>query len=637
MKTSLLAVIFGPLLVILLIGLAFSSTGSMQLTIGYHAPDDSQLTTEFITTLEDNNNYLLKEFVDIDSCVHELQLGLIHTCIDFPEQFIIEKDKQNDITFYVDKSRINLVYSVIEGVSEQIGIKSEELSKTLTETLTNTLSSTASRVDMSIGALIKTKKDLTDSITDANKISSDLGTINLETIDVSIDVGTERKNIEDALIDIVNEVESYGDAAGLNDTDYDTLLIELDTLKSYGTTNLTALQNKISSALGKLADIEDKMTAAKTATTSSKQAIDTIRTKLTSINNEVDDVKATLETISRDINTIEITSSDQIINPISTTIETVSADNNQLLVLFPYVLLLIVLFVGLMLSSTLVVLEKRSKASFRVFTTATRDEFFLVSTFVTAFLIILFQVGLILGLVSYFIVDLITANLLVNMVLIILASSLFIMLGMAIGYVMSSQQGANMASITIGAILLFISNLILPLESISPYLQKIAMYNPYVVASETLRRSILFQIGFKDIIMDLLILLAFSVVIFILIIIFQKLSKIRYFQHNPHVKAKKAPEEKGGVWIKNKLIKNEKEFVEQIRTLSDEEYHKLIRKQSKKIKVFLSKELQKPTIAKKIKSSTKQELLNQFVKENQELIKNMQKKHKEIAHKKTLK
>ncbi len=630
MKTALLAVVFGPLLIILLIGFAFSSSGSVQLTVGYHAPDDSTLTNEFITSLE-SSNYLLKEFVNVDDCINELELGLLHTCIAFPEDFIIEKDKQNNIIFYVDKSRINLVYTVIDGVSAQIGIKSEELSRSLTETLTETLTSTASRVDTSIGSLIKAKKDMTDTIADADAIGTDLGNVDLEAVSVSIDISIERDFIDDALDDIYDEVDTFNDAH--NDS-ASALLLDIGNLTSVADDNLSALQTKIAVSLGKLDDVEEKMTAAKELTASSKTRIETIRTKLGDINTEIDEVKKTLEDISRDINTIEITSSDQIINPISTTIETVSADNNQLLVLFPYVLLLIVLFVGLMLSSTLVVIEKRSRASFRVFTTSTRDEFFLISTFVTAFIIIAFQVTLILGLVSYFVANIITTNLLINIILLILSSSLFIMLGMAIGYLMSSQQGANMTSISVGAILLFISNLIIPLESISPYLQKVARFNPYVLASESLRRSILFNITFKDVMVDLSILLAYSVVIFILIVVFQKLSKIRYFQHNPHIKARKIKEEENGVWIKNKLIKTEKEFIEQVRSLDEEEYTKLVRKQSMKVKKFIKRDLGKPLIAGKVYKLQKKELLEEFAKVNQEMIKKIQKKHHDKHHKK---
>ncbi|MCF7799212.1 ABC transporter permease [Candidatus Woesearchaeota archaeon] len=642
MKTSLLAVVFGPLVVILLIGLAFSSTTGIQLTIGYHAPDDSQLTQEFIANME-ANNYLLKEFVDVNSCISELELGLIHTCIAFPENFVIEKDKENNITFYVDKSRINLVYTVIDSVSEQIGVKSEELSKSLTETLTSTLTSTATGIDSSIGSLIKAKKDMTTAITNTQSISTNLDTIDLEQVSISIDVSSDISAIENFIDDIIDEIESVQTTIQSQnetpavDSIIDDLLSEANNISSNADNATDILQGKISSAIGKLDDVEEKMSAAKEVTQSSKTMISDVKKNLESINSEIDDVKATLESISRDINTIEITSSEQIINPISTTIQTVSADDNKLLTLFPYVLLLIVLFVGLLLSSTLVVIEKRSRASFRVFTTATRDEFFIISTFVTSFIIIAMQVALILGLVSYFVVDFITPNIWVNIVLLILSSSLFIMIGMAIGYLMSSQQGANMASISIGSVLLFISNLVLPLESISPYLQNLAQYNPYVLASETFRRSILFQVSFKDILIDLLLLLAYSVIIFILIVVFQKLSKIRYFQHNPHVKAKKAKEEMDGIWLKDKLIKTEKDFIRQINSLSEEEYIKLVKRRSIKIKKFVKRDLDKPFIASKIYKYNKKELLDEFAKANEEIIKKIQKKHTARNHQKRIK
>ena len=50
------------------------------------------------------------------------------------------------------------ILSLIDSVSENIGIKSDELSKSLTDTLTNTLSSTSEDIDDTLGIVIKVKK-----------------------------------------------------------------------------------------------------------------------------------------------------------------------------------------------------------------------------------------------------------------------------------------------------------------------------------------------------------------------------------------------------------------------------------------------------------------------------------------------
>lgn len=638
LKTSLLAIIFGPLLVIFLIGFAFNSPSTIQISVGYHAPDNSTLTLDFIDTMEENG-YLLKSFPDNQSCTRELEHGLIHTCIVFPANFTIEKDKVNMITFFVDKSRVNLVYNVIEGVSEQIGIKSEELSKSLTEKLTSTLTSTGTVIDSNIGSLIKIKKDVASSSTDAQDIRDDLSAIDLDSDLVEIDADEEIDSVEYTVASILDQVRDAEEFAATNlsnsavDEIFDDLVDDIIDLQNESDHALDELRAAISSASASLDEVAGKLDTAKEKTASSKDSINKLQDKLQSIASDIDDVKVSLESASRDISTIEITSSDQIVNPITTRIETVSSESNQLMILFPYVLMLIIMFVGLMLSSTLVVVEKKSRASFRVFTTPTRDEYFILTTFITAFIIVAVQLAIILGAVSYFLIDVFTANLGLNILLIALASSIFIMLGMAIGYLMNSQQGSNMFSISIGAIFLFISNMVLPIETVAPYLQKIAQFNPYVLASEMFRKSILFGITFGDVLFELLTLLAYSVIVFLLIIASQKFSKMKYFHRNPRVKEKRDKKERG-MWIKHKHILSEKDFIAEVRALDEKEYEQYILKRSVRVKKFIKQELQRPQIAKRLRKLTKKDLLNEFAKENKAILEAIKKKHEERKHQK---
>jgi ABC-type polysaccharide/polyol phosphate export permease len=286
------------------------------------------------------------------------------------------------------------------------------------------------------------------------------------------------------------------------------------------------------------------------------------------------------------------------------------------------------MFVGLMLSSTLVIVEKKSKAHFRVFTTPTRDEFYLWTTFLTAFTIVALQVIIILTLMQVFFVNLITANLAVNLVLLILSISIFIMIGMAIGYAMSNQQGTNMVSISVGAICLFISNMVLPLESISPYLKEIANFNPYVLASETLRQSILFNVSFEQIIPNLGILFAYTIIIAMAIILFQRVSKNSFFRNIPHIKAKRKTII-AQFTINSTVINSEKSFIEAIHKLNEEEFKLLVQK-SKAAKKFVKENLNHESLSKELKKLDKKEFLNKIISKKQEIIKDIESKSKRL-------
>jgi DNA replication initiation complex subunit (GINS family) len=132
------------------------------------------------------------------------------------------------------------------------------------------------------------------------------------------------------------------------------------------------------------------------------------------------------------------------------------------------------------------------------------------------------------------------------------------------------------------------------------------------------------------------ILLTFTIVIFIFIVFFQKLAKAKYFNRNQHAKAKKIEEIKG-LWIKNVLVNDEKEFIEEIHKLSKEEYCKFIKKNSVKVVRFIKKELNKPDIAKRIKKLSKKDLLDIIIKEKRDILAEIKKKHEQrVKAKQTL-
>ncbi|MCA9477877.1 MAG: ABC transporter permease [Nanoarchaeota archaeon] len=641
LRLSLIAIILGPVLVLALIGFAFNSSSNIQLTVGYFAPDNSSLTSEFVDTLQ-TKDFTVKSFEAESLCLKELKLGLLHTCVIFPPDFEIRKDQVSNITFYVDKSRVNIAYNVIDSVSENIGIKSDELSKSLTETLTNTLTSTSGNIDDALGIIIKLKRNVESASDDAQTISNDLAGMDLEvggSIAIDTDVNTLAgyttklaDDINDTVIEGLSLIDTLrsdgGNATLLND--FESLLNDLNTAGSSRNTNAITLSSSIiSDTASQLSDIETQLEDAKKLNENSREKIASLKENLAGIASDVDRAKSLLESTVSDIGTIEITSSDQIINPINTKIETIASENNQLVILFPYVLMLIVMFVGMMLSSTLVVVEKKSRASFRIFTTPTRDEFFILTTFITAFIIVAVQVIVILSAAGLFIVDIITANLLVNAIITALAAAIFIMIGMAVGYLLPNQQGTNMASISLGAIFLFISNIVLPLETISPYLREIAAYNPYVIASEVLRKSILFGISVSDITKEISILTLYSILVVGLIIIFQRLSKAWYFKKNPQTKIKRVSYSHEYLYINQEKVSTEKQFIEQIKKMSDGEYKKWRRKNHHDLHIFVGEKLSKKSIAKRVTRLERKQLLAEFGEANVELMENLKPESKE--------
>ncbi|MFW5865499.1 MAG: ABC transporter permease [Nanoarchaeota archaeon] len=641
-KTSLISIILGPLLIIFLIGIAFNSSSTIDITIGYHTPDNSTLSNEFIYVLE-KDDYTTKSYPDNSSCIEDLKNGIVHTCIIFPENFKIEKGSTENIEFFVDNSRTNLVYTVIEKVSERIDLKKDQLSMNLTSALTDTMDKSSSNIDSVLGMLIKVKKRTADQSDAIVSVSKDLEDVDLGSGNASLNVKKDILDIEKIQNNLYEDVSSTvtsarevisvirskdnvshieTDLADLED-DIDDLNQTAFTKTKQGSDKITDLMVKISDASSKIDMLKSKLESASTTTQESIESLDEVSSSLDSINEDLDTMKLRLEKAHSALKNVDITSSEQIINPVQTTIKTVSSSNN-ISMLFPYVLILIIMFVGLLLSSTLVVVEKKSRAAFRVFTTPTHDEFFIITTFITSFIIVLFQTVVILGAVSVFGVDLIGANLPMNILILILASSIFIMLGMCLGYLLPTQQSSNMASITLGAIFLFLSNLVLPLENISPYLRNIAEFNPYVLSSEALRQSILFSMDINALWFDIAILFGYSIIIFIIIIFVQKISKMHFLKNSSHLKHDKMFHPHS-FWFEDMKINDEKDLIILLKKINNKKYSSLIKKYHKAFKRFMLEELDQPRIARNLKKYSKDELLQALVKKNEDIIAGIEK------------
>jgi ABC-type polysaccharide/polyol phosphate export permease len=83
---------------------------------------------------------------------------------------------------------------------------------------------------------------------------------------------------------------------------------------------------------------------------------------------------------------------------------------------------------------------------------------------------------------------------------------------MFIGYIFKSEETTILASISIASLLIFFSNAILPVETISGKLRLIANYNPLYVTDSLLKKTILFNSPLYNLINEFIIL---GVVLFI--------------------------------------------------------------------------------------------------------------------------
>lgn len=472
-KSSALIVVLGPLLVVLMVGLAFNTSNVNSIKIGVYSSSYSELSESLISVLRDNA-FSVTKAQSASDCIEEIKAGSLHLCIEIPADLAVEANKTNELVFHVDNSRINLVYLILDRLSSKLSIKTTEISKQLTQVLIDTLSN--SRVE-----LIQNKKSLSEIKTKSDDVSAKVDSITQAANDLDVDVDLGPLNIP-AIIAEVNKQNS-------SSTTLKNLVADLET-------NANELE----------ASVESQVSQARNKIGGEANTIKDIAGETKSSASELD---SSLNKIVTSIEGIRVAEAESIVNPIRTKIVPISEKSTNLNFLFPTLVALIIMFVSILLSSTIVIREKKTRAYFRNFITPTSNFTFLIGVYLTCLIILVLQLVIMFGQAFYFFQGTLTPVLLNVSVVLFLVATVFIFLGIFIGYIFQSEETSTLAAMSVAAVLLFLSNTILPVETIPENLKWIALFNPFVIADSMLKKLILFGAPLSSVLAQLYMLLSY--------------------------------------------------------------------------------------------------------------------------------
>lgn len=486
-KSSALIVLLGPLALMLLIGLAFNTSSLFDIKVGTYSEGYSELSNSIIEKLQDDQFKVIK-IESEGKCIQMIKSGDIHVCTVFPKDLSL---KTNDkIVFHVDKSRINFVYIILDRISSKIATKSTELSTALTNRLLTSLNNANSKLTEKTSSLTSISVSLSDSKSQLTEVINDLNSLNLNRTSNFSEVDSEIKSLEQK----DNSTSKYSDLRDLVD------IIE--------------------------SDYNDLLTSVSSFKNSNQDGLESVKTKLNGNIQNAKELEKTVKEINEDINSIEIRDVSRIVSPVTTEIKPVAAESTNLNYTFPTLVVLILLFAGLLLASTTIVEEKSSKAYFRNFITPTPDVIFIIGNYISSVFIVLIQLFIIFivmfGITKTNVSDVTLVN---SFIVLILLASVFILLGMLIGYLFKSGETANIASVSLGAILLFFSNTILPIETLPSSIRQIVQFNPYIVGESALKKILLFNQSLESVLPQIYILIGYIAFLFIVVYLFREFTK----------------------------------------------------------------------------------------------------------------
>ena len=402
------------------------------------------------------------------------------------------------------------------------------------------------------------------------------------------------------------------------ETEYD----EMTAILAGEGANITSDINGLISSLDTLStELSSVISNVETAAASSA----TISTNIAEIATSIESIKSGLNQIETNANTINALAGENIENEFEIQINEIVSSSDKSLFMFPYYLVLLILFVGMMLASNLIIIEKQSLAFFRNHTSPTSDVTHLLARFTTNFIILLLQVAAVLA-AGYFLLDIpIFDNYAVTATILLLTITFFIFLGYLIGYLFKTQEGMTIAFISIGSISAFLSNLILPIETFSYNIRTVLMYNPYVLCSELLKKSLVFNTGFVQLGTELWALVGYVSIIILTVLILQQVS-LSQFSFNM---SKRSVLKRSHITRDNKFKLNDGTLIEDLEELSvalqemeDEEFRQYGLRKNNEFALWIKDIFKLKSVAKKIsRTDSRKEairIIEEFLEEQKE-------------------
>ncbi len=553
-KVSALIIIFGPLCVTLFVGLAFNNTSLFNLKVGTYSANYDNLSESFLEKLREQD-FSVTKFTSQDQCVESIKQGAIHACMVFPENLDLTSGVTNEITFHVDNSRVNIVYTIMDTISAGISSRTKEISGGLVQVLLDSLTSTNSRLGgeesnlvtlVEQNELIRTQQGEIDR--KLNSMDLDIDSSSFPTSSIKTTYATRLIELGDMRDDVLGSVNaSYNITSGLSagvtkdslENELDDIEDEVDGLELGSTkwTSLTAMINDVSAAVD---DVSDQLSTAASARSSVTGYTGSVRTTLDTNLNTIMTVKGTVNDITDEIDAIAVTDVSGIVTPISTKIEPVAAQT-YISFLYPSLVVMLIMFTTVLLGSNLILNEKRSKAFFRNLISPIKGMLFVYSTYLTVVVLLAVQLIIIFALTQWGLKIEVLGNIPTTLILLFLVVTLFSLIGITIGNLFSSEETASLAAISVSSIMLFLSNMILPLESMPVYIQEIARFNPFVISEQLLREAVLFHMPaslqltrpyFEGFIPAIYLLVIYAVLLFLFVLVVQNIAqRLFIFKH----------------------------------------------------------------------------------------------------------
>lgn len=546
-KVSFSILFLGPILLLLLMTLMYYNENSYSFQVGVINSIGSE-TEEIINSELNLNGFYIVNYDSKNQCIVALQEARVQSCIIYPENFNIEKGRENEIIILVDNSKAqvkevveNILRTTLQGGSYALSKKHindliENL-EYLEETL-NTSISTNTNKQVQVQEIKNTITLIRNDVLKAD-LAYNPNTLDLDEIETGAEQLLKSKtnfvnSINDELKDALNktiEVTSLIKLENISDEKKQEIDDALDLIKdnvdlaqrsleSYGSSSytFTTFEKKLTSLIDDLDDVEQDLSSSfRSQKSSIEKGFDQVETLDSSIESQSQIHLASLNQTQ----SYNLRDADTLLTPVSLTFEDAfKSSNSKLGSLFPFIFGTLILLLSLFLGSVLSFKEKTSQSRFRNALAAPPSSKVIIAQISSVVVLLYAQISVIAILFYVFFIKSLYLDLAIILMLLFLFLIVFVSIGIFIGQIAQSQLSLFISQLMVLFLLFLTSGVLLPLELLSSSLVSILEYtNPYLAMQNILRKILLFSVPLSSILFELIVLGVIFVVILIAIIL----------------------------------------------------------------------------------------------------------------------
>ncbi|MDD5181887.1 MAG: ABC transporter permease [Candidatus Nanoarchaeia archaeon] len=244
---------------------------------------------------------------------------------------------------------------------------------------------------------------------------------------------------------------------------------------------------------------------------------------------QIDALSASLDEKMSSLTSLDPALAAKIVKPITQQfIELITGIKNEQLA-FPMLLSVIVIFISLLFSNVVTLLEIHNKAYMRNIIAPVNDMVFTAGLALTNFIVVAFQI-IVLFFVAQFLFRLdVLGNISALLPITALLAAIFIFAGMTIAYLSKTNQSSILLTTFIALAFFLFSNTINSLEAMPKLAAAVAQFNPVVIANSALKKILIYNLPITFSLPETAMLLLYAAVALAALIIVSKIKNKQRF------------------------------------------------------------------------------------------------------------